>query len=620
MSTQTPDTQQHAPLGFDIEALRAKYREERDKRVRSDGNAQYRSTAGEFAHYVEDPDVEPIEREALDDSVDVVIVGGGFGGLLTGARLRQAGLERIRIIDKASDFGGTWYWNRYPGARCDIEAYIYLPMLEEIGIMPSEKYARRSEIFAHARAMAHKFDLYRDACLQTSVTGMSWDEQIGRWIVSTDRGDRIRATHVVLSIGYLHRPKLPAIPGIETYAGKAFHASRWDYDYTGGAPDDWSLPKLADKRVGIVGTGATAVQCIPYLAEAAKHLYVFQRTPSTVGARRNVPTDRAWVESLEPGWQQRRLDNFHTLTSGGAEEEDLVGDSWTEITSKLAAILPKDGSTQDMDPGEAAYQTELADFAYMESIRARVDELVEDPATAAALKPYYRTFCKRPLFHDEYLQTFNRPNVTLVDTEGRGIDRIEGKSAIVGDQRYEIDCLVLASGFESEYDTPYMARTGFDIIGREGLSLTAHWADGARTFHGMHTHGFPNLFIVSRTQSGLQINAPFMLNEQARHIAYIIRSLRERNCTIAEATPEAEAQWVQTILDLAILNEDFLNECTPGLLNNEGSPDQRNRQNGSYGGGSIEFLKLWRQWRDADDLAGLHLYGADASTEGRGRP
>ena len=217
MSTQAPESAEQNSLGFDVEALRAKYREERDKRVRSDGNAQYHSTAGEFAHYVEDPDVEPLQREALDDTVDVVIVGGGFGGLLAGARLRQAGLDRVRIIDKASDFGGTWYWNRYPGARCDIEAYIYLPMLEEVGIMPTEKYAKRSEIFAHAQALARKFDLYRDACLQTSVTGMVWDEKGGQWIVSTDRGDQIRATYVVMSIGYLHRPKLPALVAISSH-------------------------------------------------------------------------------------------------------------------------------------------------------------------------------------------------------------------------------------------------------------------------------------------------------------------------------------------------------------------------------------------------------------------
>ncbi|MEZ5656650.1 MAG: NAD(P)/FAD-dependent oxidoreductase [Sphingobium sp.] len=615
MSTKTPESTDRSQLESDMKALRAKYREERDKRIRSDGNAQYRAPAGDLSHYAEDPDVERLEREPLHDSVDVVIVGGGFGGLLAGARLRQAGVERIRIIDAAADVGGTWYWNRYPGARCDIEAYIYMPMLEEVGTMPTEKYARRSEIFAHAQAMARKFDLYRDACLQTSVTGMEWDEEGGQWIVSTNRGDRIRATYVVMSIGYLHRPKLPAIPGIETFEGHSFHASRWDYDYTGGEPEDWSLPKLADKRVGVVGTGATAIQCIPYLANACEHLYVFQRTPSVIGLRGNRPTDTAWVESLEPGWQKKRLDNFHTLTSGGTAEEDLVDDGWTDITSKLAAILPKSGSAQESDPKQLAYEAELADFAYMEFIRGRVDELVEDPATAAALKPYYRTFCKRPLFHDEYLQTFNQPNVTLVNTEGRGIERIEGKSAIIGDNKYELDCLVLASGFESEYDTPYMARTGFDIIGREGRSLSSSWADGMRTLHGMHTHGFPNLFIVSRTQSALQINAPFMLNEQALHIAYIIRSLRERNATIVEATQEAEAEWVQTILDLAVHDLEFLNECTPGLLNNEGAANRRNLQNTSYGGGSIKFLNLWREWREANDLAGLRVYGAGSDTE-----
>src|SRR5581483_7567552 len=399
-------------LPFDPEALREKYRAERDRRLRADGNDQYIEVSGDFARFVEDPYVEPgFTREPLTDDVDVVVVGGGFGGLLAGARLREAGVEDLRLIEKGGDVGGTWYWNRYPGAACDVESYIYLPLLEEIGYMPVEKYSRAPEILAHSQAIARKFDLYRNACLQTEVTEMRWDEDARRWVVFTNRGDRMRARFVVMSNGPLHRAKLPGIPGIETFRGHAFHTSRWDYAYTGG-DSNGGLTGLRDKVVGIIGTGATAVQCVPHLGAAARHLYVFQRTPSSIDVRANRPTDPEWAKSLEPGWQQRRMDNFNILVSGGFQDEDLVGDGWTDIIRKLL-IRVREDDAPDVSPDGLAKTMEMADFEKMEEIRARVEAIVKDPDTAEALKPYYRQFCKRPCFHDEYLDTFNRPNVTL---------------------------------------------------------------------------------------------------------------------------------------------------------------------------------------------------------------
>lgn len=265
---------------FDPNALREKYRAERDKRLRAEGNEQYVEIAGEFAHYLDDPYTERIERKPLTDNVEIAIIGGGFGGLLVGARLREAGFDDIRLIEKGGDVGGTWYWNRYPGAACDVESYVYLPLLEELGKIPSEKYAHAAEILQHSRDIATHYDLYRNACLQTEVTELRWDESDDRWVISTDRGDAMRARFVVLANGPLHRPKLPGIPGIEGYRGHSFHTSRWDYEYTGG-DENGNLTGLADKRVGIIGTGATAVQCVPHLGAAAKELYVFQRTPSS---------------------------------------------------------------------------------------------------------------------------------------------------------------------------------------------------------------------------------------------------------------------------------------------------------------------------------------------------
>ncbi|MFT5691552.1 MAG: cation diffusion facilitator CzcD-associated flavoprotein CzcO, partial [Oceanicoccus sp.] len=400
-------------LGFDPDALREKYRLERDKRLRDDGNSQYQEMLGDYSHYIDDPYVKPgFTRDSLVDEVDVVVIGGGFGGLLTGARLRQAGIKDIRIIEKGGDFGGTWYWNRYPGAACDVESYIYLPLLEELNFVPKEKYTRAPEILAHSKAIGEKFDLYKNACFQTEVNGLEWDESIARWIISTNRGDRMKARFVCMSNGPLNRPKLPGIEGISRFKGHTFHTSRWDYNYTGGSSEG-NLTNLKGKRVGIIGTGATAVQCVPHLAKGADQLFVFQRTPSSIDVRDNTATDPDWKKSLQPGWQAERMANFNTLVSGGFQKEDLVGDGWTEIIRNLATMVNIQ-SDEPLSHAEIIEKMELADFQKMEQIRSRVDSVVNDEATAEALKPYYRQFCKRPCFNDEYLDAFNLPGVTLV--------------------------------------------------------------------------------------------------------------------------------------------------------------------------------------------------------------
>lgn len=592
------------PTSFDAVTLRERYRTERDRRLRQEGNDQYLEMTGEFSRYLEDPYVRRADREPLFDTVDVVIIGGGFGGLLAGARLRESGVEDLRIIEKGGDFGGTWYWNRYPGAACDVESYVYLPLLEELGAMPSQKYAQAPEILNHSRAIAEHFDLYRNACLQTEVTEVAWDEDEQRWLISTDRGDVMRARYVVLANGPLHRPKLPGIPGIDSFKGHTFHTSRWDYGYTGG-DSSGGLEGLADKRVGIIGTGATAVQCIPHLGASAQHLSVFQRTPSSIDVRANRPTDPQWAASLEPGWQKRRMDNFNNLVSGIPEAEDLVDDGWTDIIGNLLIRIAEEGSAADLSPEGLQATMELADFEKMGQIRARVDAIVEDPQTAEVLKPWYRQFCKRPCFHDEYLDTFNRPNVTLVDTDGRGVEQITERGVVVGGVEYELDCIIYATGFE--VGTGYTRRAGHEIIGRGGVTLTEKWADGAQTLHGMHTRGFPNCFIFSIVQSGFSVNFPHMLNEQAQHLAYVLAAAKEREATVIEASAEAEAEWVRTIETLARNNMAFLEACTPGYYNNEGRPAERSVRNSSYGAGPVAFINVLEQWRSAGDLAGLEL-------------
>jgi cation diffusion facilitator CzcD-associated flavoprotein CzcO len=598
MTDQTAD-----PNAFDPDALRQKYRLERDKRVREDANEQYIEVAGQFARYLEDPYVAPITRDPLHDEVEVAIVGGGFGGLLAGARLREAGVDDIRVIEKGGDFGGTWYWNRYPGAMCDVESYIYLPLLEEVGYVPKEKYTHAPEILAHSRKIGEYYDLYRNACFQTEVTGMEWDEADGRWIISTNRGDRIRARFVCMANGPLHRPKLPGIPGIESFQGHTFHTSRWDYEYTGG-DSDGGLTGLDGKRVGIIGTGATAVQCIPHLGEAAEHLYVFQRTPSSIDVRDNRPTDPEWMSSLQPGWQKRRMENFNNLVSGILEPEDLVNDGWTDIIGNLL-IRVRRGDAGDMSADNLATTMEMADFEKMEQIRSRVDTIIADPTTAEALKPYYRQFCKRPCFHDDYLDTYNRPNVTLVDTGGRGVERITEKGIVVDGVEYELDCIVYATGFE--VGTDYTRRSGYELIGRNGVTLTEKWADGAATLHGLVSRGFPNCFIFSNIQSGFTVNFPHMLDEQSKHVAYLISHAHANDVTVIDAEAEAEQAWVQTIVELSQFNQRFLEACTPGYYNNEGKPAERSLKNSSYGAGSVAFIKVLEDWRADGSLAGLEL-------------
>jgi len=592
-------------LGFDPNALRDKYRAERDKRLRADASEQYVEIAGQFAHYLEDPYVQPLEREAIDEEVEVVVIGGGFGGQLAAARLREAGVQDIRIIEKGGDFGGTWYWNRYPGAACDIESYIYLPLLEEVGYLPVEKYSRAPEILRHSRAIGEKFDLYKGALFQTEVKELRWDEGTSRWTVSTNRGDALKARFVVMANGPLHRPKLPGIPGVESFKGHSFHTSRWDYGYTGG-DSNGGLTGLKDKRVAIIGTGATAVQCIPYLGEWAKELFVFQRTPSSIDVRANRPTDPEWAASLQPGWQKERMDNFNVLVSGGFADKDLVQDGWTDIIGNILLLARRKAEAGEKVENPAELM-QLADFKKMEQVRARVDQVIQDAEKAEALKPWYNQFCKRPCFHDEYLPTFNRENVHLIDTKGKGVERITETGIVVEGQEYEVDCLIYATGFE--VGTDYTRRSGYELYGRGGQTLTEKWKNGAETLHGVLSRGFPNCFIVSNVQSGFSANFPHMINEQSKHIAYLVQNAQERQARTVEPSEEAEQAWVDTIVKLAIMREQFLKECTPGYYNNEGQPEAMTAKNGSYGAGPVAFTKVLEDWRAEGSLKGLELNG-----------
>lgn len=595
-------------IDFDPDALKEKYLFERDKRVRQDANDQYIEVTGDFSNYVEDPYEQVSERDPVFDHVDVAIVGGGFAGLLMGGRLREAGFSDIRMIEKGGDFGGTWYWNRYPGAMCDVESYCYLPMLEELDYIPKHKYSFAPEIMEHSKNIARHYNLYDNALLSTGVTAVAWDDDAEHWTIETDKGDRFTSRAIAMANGPLNRPKLPAIEGINDYQGHTFHTSRWDYDYTGGS-NEGGLDGLKDKRVGIIGTGATAVQCVPHLGASAKELYVFQRTPSSIDVRNNRETPQDFVDSLEPGWQYRRMENFNKLVTGAHQDEDLVNDGWTDIFRNLTGIAAKTAAKKlgrRLTPQERAELMEMSDYRKMETIRARAQEIVDDPNVAESLKPYYRQFCKRPCFHDEYLPTFNLPTVHLVDTDGKGVDKFTENGLIANGEEYELDCIIFATGFE--VGTSYTRRSGYDVVGRNGQKLSEKWENGLRTVHGLQTEGFPNAFFMGFTQGAVTVNVPQTLNEQAVHITYMLDKVREADATMIEATAEGEQAWVDEMRDKARLGARFRRECTPGYYNNEGVAENPNGFfSASYGEGPVRFFEILNDWREAGELEGCEV-------------
>jgi cation diffusion facilitator CzcD-associated flavoprotein CzcO len=591
---------------IDKEAVRRRYLEERDKRLRPDGNDQYvRLAGGPFEHYLEDPHTPRVERQPLTDHVTVAFIGGGFAGLVTGARLKEAGVDDVRIVEKGGDFGGTWYWNRYPGAQCDTASMVYMPLLEETGHVPSEKYAHGPEILDHCRRIATDFGLYDGALFHTEVTDLRWDGAASRWVVSTNRGDRFTAQFVAMGIGPLHVAKLPGIPGIADFRGHSFHTSRWDYGYTGGDHRGAPMDELADKRVAIIGTGATAVQAVPHLAKACRELLVFQRTPSSIDVRDNGPIDPEWFTGIAtPGWQQRWLDNFTVNQTGGTADEDLVMDGWTEISrrmrSKFASLPP-----EERTPLAMLSAFEDADFEKMEQIRARVDAVVADPATAEKLKAWYRQLCKRPCFHDEYLQAYNEPGVRLVDTDGRGVERITERGVVANGVEHEVDLIIYASGFE--VGTEWTRRAGYEVTGRGGVRISDYWAEGMRTLHGLHVHGFPNMFVVQPTQAANLIsNVPSNLTDHGRTVAAVVAHALESGFAEVESTKEAEDAWVELLLSGPGRMMAGALDCTPGYYNNEGrDPGPRARLNVGHPHGPAAYFAHIAKWRESGTFEGL---------------
>ncbi|OBB27370.1 flavin-containing monooxygenase [Mycolicibacterium elephantis] len=607
----------------DAQQLARKYAEERDKRIRAQGAGQY-ITIDIGSDVEADPFTKIQPREPVRKTTEVAIVGAGFAGLLTAVHLAKEGIDDVTVIDKAADFGGTWYWNRYPGIACDTDSYLYMPLLEETGYVPSMRYSPGDEIFDYAKSIAKHYNLYENAVFQARVQGVAWDDDALLWSVSTDRGDEVRARYLVLATGgILHRPKLPGIPGLKDFKGPWFHSSRWDFGVTGG-DSRGNLHKLTDKRVAIIGTGPTALQAFPHVAESAKETYLIQRTPTIVLPRDNAPTDEEWFVNQEPGWQEKRWANFEAQMLGVPVEEKIVEDEWTRVWAIPPLEVPDDGTAPDMD----AYlrKVEENDIAQMERVRARVDEVVKDPVLAESLKPWYATHCKRPGFNDEYLQAFNKTNVHLMDTDGRGPDAITETGILVDGREYEVDIIVYATGFEAVV-TPDRSG-GFDVIGCDGLTLAQAWKQRVRSVHGIQTHGFPNMYVVGGLrQTAVTVNNTYAFTYQARHIAKIIKQLHDDGVLKIDITEAAVQEWCDVMDDKVgqVFNAEAVQACTPGYFNNEGDFDAStgNFEHGrpvwvdAYGGGTFEYQEILAKWREAREYEGkATIVRADESEQG----
>ncbi|TAM64738.1 NAD(P)/FAD-dependent oxidoreductase [Mycobacterium sp.] len=611
MTTTLPICGTQIDIDFDPAPIRQRYAEERQRRLREDNLEQFQGFADVRAIDDTDPFSAPIERDAIAAEHDVVILGGGFGGLLAGAYLTRQGVTDFRIVEQAGDFGGTWYWNRYPGVQCDVESYIYLPLLEETGYLPTQRYADGDEILGHAQRIGRHFDLYRAALFGTSVTSATWSETLQRWEIRTDRGDVLTARFVVRANGPLNKPQFPRVPGIADFTGAMFHTSRWDYGYTGG-DQHGGMTNLRDKRVAIIGTGATGIQAVPFLAEDAAEVFVIQRTPSLVGPRDNRPTDPDWAAGLEPGWQQRRHHNFNSLANGHPQQENLVGDIWTTIFAAVTGRHLIEAPVETLALEDQVALAEIADMQFMRSMHQRIEGIVEDPATADALKPWFGAICKRPTFNDEYLQSFNRPSVHLV-ASANGVEKFTETGLVVDGEHYEVDCIIFATGFETGSSST--DRYGYDIVGRNGLSMREQFTDGAKTLHGFFSVGFPNFVELGLSQNAYLINFSYMLDRKARHAARVIGHALDHQISTIEPDDAAQADWVQRTRESGLPWLFYLSACTPGYYSGQGDL-QRGFFGDVYRNSEVEYWDMIEKWWEEGSLEGLQLNAAELELQG----
>ncbi|WP_105968119.1 flavin-containing monooxygenase [Streptomyces geranii] len=603
MMIELPVSGVEVKIDFDPEAVMARYGEERESRLQRKGFGDFERLDDQRDVSSGDPFMPVVEREPVTEEVEVLILGGGFGGLLTGARLKEHNVtDSIRIIEQGGDFGGTWYWNRYPGLRCDVESYIYLPLLEETGYIPTQKYSEGHEILEHAQRIARHYGLYEHALFHTAASSLTWVEDESLWECRTDRGDVVRARYVMRANGPLQKSRIPRIPGISKFQGEVFHSSRWNFEYTGGS-NQGGMTGLNDKRVAIVGTGPTAIQAIPYLAEDAAELFVVQRTPCAVDARGNAPTDMEWAASLRPGWQAERHLSFNSRMAQQPVGEDLVDDGFSRSFTYTMGQHLVDVPIGELGMEDTVRLRQLADLWRGQQIRNKIEEIVEDPRTAEMLKPWYGSGCKRPSFSDTYYQTFNRPNVHLLYSPD-SIDEIRENAIVVGGEAYEVDCIIFATGFDTgTFDAGVY---GYEVRGREGRTLSDTFKDGLKSLHGFYTHGFPNFFELGLSQNGYIANFTFMLDQKAVHVARLLAHTKQNARNHIEPTEDAQSAWVKTIRDLNKPRTAYFMNCTPGFFNGYGNVSRAFFAN-TYAPGEVAFWEVMNKWWEDGNCEGLIL-------------
>ncbi|MYD99619.1 MAG: NAD(P)/FAD-dependent oxidoreductase [Gammaproteobacteria bacterium] len=497
-----------------------------------------------------------------DTGYDAVVVGAGFAGLYMLYRLRQAGF-RTRVFEAGSGVGGTWYWNRYPGARCDVESmeysYSFCDELQQEWEW-TERYAGQPEILRYVNHVADRFDLRRDITFDTRVVRATFDEDASRWQVETDTGLVVDAAFVIMATGCLSSANLPEFDGRDDFQGETYHTGRWPHEGV----------DFAGKRVGIIGTGSSAIQAIPIIAAEAGHLTVFQRTPNYSIPARNAPIDPDYVREIKAEYSAFRARNYRMQAGFGSKiphnDAPASSDDPASRESNYAVRWERGGFgylsayndlLRDRDANETA-----AEF-----VRQRIRGIVDDPDIAERLCPDNVIGCKRPCLDTGYFETYNRANVELVDARDAPIERITPNGVVAGGREYVLDCIVFATGF----DAMTGAVLGVDFRGRDGMTLADKWHAGPRTYLGLGTVGFPNLFLITGPGSpSVLTNMIVSIEQHAEWISDCLEYLRAEGLDSIEATPEAEDAWVEHVNLVAGLtlyptcNSWYLGKNIPG--------------------------------------------------------
>jgi cyclohexanone monooxygenase len=483
-----------------------------------------------------------VVSQAVPSEIDVVIVGAGFGGMYMLHRLRGLGLSAI-VFEAATDVGGTWYWNRYPGARCDVESmqysYSFSPELQQEWKW-SEVFASQPEILRYARHVADRLDLRRDIRFETRVEQASFDEAAQRWSVRTDHGDVVSARHCVMATGCLSTARVPDFPGIEAFKGKTYHTGYWPHegvDFTG-------------LRVAVIGTGSSAIQAIPVIARQAAQVTVFQRTPNYSIPSRNGPMTADYEQSWKSVYPTRRAEARDTRNGILANPNDISAVAVPEAERlQVYEDRWKSGGTTFMAAFNDLIFNKASNDTASEFVRGKIRSIVKDPAVADLLTPTsYPIGTKRICVDTDYFETFNRPNVSLVDVRNAPIETLTANGVRTGGKEYEVDAIVFATGFDAMTGT----LTRIDIRGRDGITLADKWAEGPKTYLGLMTAGFPNLFMITGPGSpSVLSNMIVSIEQHVDWVADCLKALGERRVDCIEATQEAEDAWVGHVNEVA---------------------------------------------------------------------